>query len=305
VNGPNDPLVAELPFRAPYDGAALIGFLAARAVSGVEEVREGSYLRSVRLPRAAGVVELTPGERHVRARLWLDDRRDLGAALRRCRRMLDLDADPAAIAAQLGPDRVVGALVRMAPGRRVAGTVDGGELAIRAVLGQQISIAAAAAIGGRITFAHGEPLRNPVGTVVRLFPTPSTLAGLDPAGLPMPAARAATLVGLCGALHRRELELEGSAARAETIGRLLALPGVGPWTAGYIAMRALHDPDAFLPGDLGVRRALAALGEDASPRSAARIGEGWRPYRAYATQHLWAQGPSARLLKSGGGPADQ
>ena len=282
-----DGLTVRLPLRTPYDATGTIAFLALRAVPGVEEGLENGYRRSLALPRGGGVAELSPREDHVAATFWLDDLRDLGAAIGRCRRLLDLDSDPHGILEWLGGDATIGRLVRAAPGRRVPGSVDGGELAIRAVLGQQVSVAGARTLAGRIVAAHGEPLRRPVGAVTHVFPRPEALAAADPDGLPLPRSRAATLVRLCAALAAGEVELGEGADRERSLAGLLALRGIGPWTAGYVAMRALRDPDAWPAGDLGVRRALESLGAADPGRALERAGEPWRPYRAYATMHLW------------------
>lgn len=283
----DDGLVLRLPYRAPIDAAALIAFLGARAVRGVEDVVDGTYRRSLRLPHGAGVAALRPANGHVDARLWLDDVRDLGTAIERCRRLLDLDSDPIAIADRLGGDAVLGALVRRSPGRRVAGHVDGDELAVRAVLGQQVSLAGAATLAARLVVAHGEPLARPTGAVTHVFPTAEALATADLSDVGMPGSRRRALRALAESLASGELSLDAGADREEARRRLLALPGIGPWTAGYVAMRALRDPDAFLPQDLGVRHALDRLGQDGRPGPAARLAERWRPYRAYALQHLW------------------
>jgi AraC family transcriptional regulator, regulatory protein of adaptative response / DNA-3-methyladenine glycosylase II len=277
-----------LPFRPPLDGAGLLAFLSARTVPGVEEAAGGAFRRSLRLPRGAGTVELTCGAGEVRARFALDDERDLEAAVARTRALLDLDADPRAIDAVLGADALLGPLVRATPGRRVPGTVDGHELAVRAVLGQQVSLAGAATLAARLVAAHGEPLARPLGGVTHLFPTAAALAGADAATLAMPASRRRALVGLAGALAAGEIVLDGRAARDDASRRLLALPGIGPWTVAYVRMRALHDRDAFPASDLGVRHALGRLGVDGRPAEALRVAERWRPFRAYAVQHLWA-----------------
>jgi AraC family transcriptional regulator, regulatory protein of adaptative response / DNA-3-methyladenine glycosylase II len=277
----------ELPFHPPLDIDGLLVFLQARAVPGVEEITGDTYRRSVRLPRGAGVVSLTGRERHVEAVLDLEDARDLDAGVERCRWLLDLAADPAAIAERLGADPVLGPLVTDAPGRRVPGAVDGGELAVRAVLGQQVSVASAVTVAQGLVAEHGEPLAQPIGTVTRLFPTPGALAAIAPDALPMPRSRARALNGLASTLASGELTLNPRVDVAEAERHLLALPGIGPWTVAYIAMRALRDPDAFLPTDLGVRHALERLGHDGRPAAATRLAEGWRPYRAYATQYLW------------------
>jgi len=283
-------LVLRLPYRPPLDAAGLIGYLALRAVPGVEEVCDSVYRRSLRLPRGAGTVELRPADGHVRARFRLDDLRDLAAAVQRSRALLDLDSDPHAVTEALGSDALLGPLVRAAPGRRVAGTVDGDEIAVRAVLGQQVSLAGAATLAGRLVAARGEPLERPLGAVTHVFPPAEALAGADPALLPMPGARGRALLGLVTALAADEVVLDAGGDRERARQRLLALPGIGPWTAGYIAMRALRDPDAFLPTDLGVRRALRRLGHDGRPAATEGLAERWRPYRAYAMAYLWGQG---------------
>ncbi len=259
-----------------------------RAVPGVEEVRDGAYRRSLRLPHGSGVVELRPAEGHVHARYWLADLRDLGAAMQRSRALLDLDSDPHSVLEALGSESLLGALVRAAPGRRVPGSVDGHELAVRAVLGQQVSLRGAATLTGRLVAEHGEELKRPLGAVTHVFPSAQALAGADTARLAMPVARRRALLALVGTLARGELVIDAGADRAEARRRLLSLPGMGPWTAEYIAMRALRDPDAFPASDLGVRHALERLGQDGRPASAQMLAEHWRPYRAYAVQHLWA-----------------
>jgi AraC family transcriptional regulator of adaptative response / DNA-3-methyladenine glycosylase II len=208
--------------------------------------------------------------------------------VQRTRRLCDLDADPSAADAALASDPLLEALVLAAPGRRVPGCVSGDELAIRAVLGQQVSVAGAVTAAARLTAICGEPLERPAGAVTHLFPSAAAVAELDPAVLTMPRARARAVVGLAAALAGGDLVLDGGADRAEARERLLALPGIGEWTADYIAMRALRDPDAFLPGDLGVRHALDRLGRDSTPAAATSAADNWRPYRAYALQHLWA-----------------
>ena len=281
-------LSLRLPYRAPLDAAGLVAFLGLRAVPGVEEVRDGAYRRSLRLPHGAGVVELRPADGHVHARFRLADLRDLGAAMQRSRALLDLDSDPASVADALGGRPPLARLVRNAPGRRVPGAVDGHELAVRAVLGQQVSVRGARTLAGRLVAAHGQPLERPLGEVTHVFPAAAALADSDPEQLAMPRARRRALLALTGALASGELVIDTGADRADARRRLLALPGIGPWTAEYVAMRALRDPDAFLPGDLGVRHALERLGHDGQPAAATALAERWRPYRAYAVQHLWA-----------------
>jgi AraC family transcriptional regulator of adaptative response / DNA-3-methyladenine glycosylase II len=281
-------LSLRLPYRAPLDAEGLIAFLGLRAVPGIEEVHDGAYRRSLRLPHGSGVVELLPADGYVHARYWLEDLRDLAAAVQRSRALLDLDSDPLSVAETLGGDALLGALVGAAPGRRVAGHVDGHELAVRAVLGQQVSIGGARTLAGRLVAEYGRLLERPIGAVTHVFPAIETLATADPERLAMPKARRRALLGLAGALAGGDLTLDAGADREEARSSLLELPGIGLWTTEYIAMRALRDPDAFLPSDLGVRHALEQLGHDGAPIAAERLAERWRPYRAYALQHLWA-----------------
>jgi AraC family transcriptional regulator of adaptative response / DNA-3-methyladenine glycosylase II len=285
----SDALTLRLPYRAPLDGAGLIAFLAQRAAGGIEEALAGAYRRSLTLPHGGGVVELRPLDGHVQARYWLEDPRDLAAAMQRSRALLDLDSDPQAVIESLGGDPLLGPLIKAMPGRRVPGHTDGHELAVRAVLGQQVSVAGATTLAARLVSEYGRPLKRPVGAVTHLFPSSEALAEVDPARLAMPNARRRALLGLVRALADGALTLDAGAERNEGRMRLLALPGIGAWTADYIAMRALRDPDAFLATDLGVRHALEQLGTDGRPVAAERLAERWRPYRAYAVQHLWAQ----------------
>ena len=267
----------------------LIGFFERRAVTGVEQVVDGVYRRSVALPHGAGVVEVTAGvDRNPIAQLTARRRARSRGAIAACRRLFDLDADPDAISSALRDDPVVGPLVRACPGRRVAGVVDPNELAIRAVLGQQVSLAGAATLAGRLVADAGEPLARPVGGVTHLFPTAERIAAVDAERLAMPASRRRAIIDLAKALASGEVVLDPAGDLMAIRAQLLALPGIGPWTVEYIAMRALRDPDAFLPTDLGVRHALGRLGLDNSARAATAVAERWRPYRAYALQHLWA-----------------
>jgi AraC family transcriptional regulator of adaptative response / DNA-3-methyladenine glycosylase II len=277
-----------LAARQPFDGAALLAHFAARAVPGVEAVSGGEYARSLRLPGGPAVVALAPERGGVRMRAWLAAPDDATAAEARCRALLDLDRDPASVVSVLGDDPLIGTLVRAAPGRRVAGAVDGAELAVRAIVGQQVSVAGAATVAGRLAAAHGEALPAPVAGVERLFPSPRALSAADPATFPMPQARARALIGACAALADGDVDLAPGADPDAAEAALLALPGIGPWTASYVRMRALRDPDAFPAADLGLRRALERLGADGAPRAAAARAEAWRPLRAYAAQHLWS-----------------
>jgi AraC family transcriptional regulator of adaptative response / DNA-3-methyladenine glycosylase II len=282
-------LVLRLAYRRPIDAERLLKFLAVRAIPGVEEVDGRTYARTLNLPNDAAIIRLTaPGSPagYIECELFLGDLRDLTTAVQRCRRLLDLDADPDAISDYLGASPLIGPLVTKSPGRRVPGHVDADEHAIRAVLGQQVSVAAARKLGARLVAEYGTPLEHPMGTLTHLFPAPAAIAAIDPAALPMPGARARALTGLAAALASGDVALDPGADRDDAQARLLALPGIGPWTASYIAMRGLSDPDVFLPSDTGVRDALRQLGAD--PKDAVTLADSWRPWRSYAVQHLWA-----------------
>ncbi|MFE9601164.1 AlkA N-terminal domain-containing protein [Streptomyces hokutonensis] len=281
-------LTLRLPFRAPLNPDNLFGHLAATAVPGVEEWRAGAYRRTLRLPYGHGIASLTPRSDHIACRLTLSDLRDLPVAISRCRRMLDLDADPVAVDDQLRTDPVLAPLVDKAPGRRVPRTVDEAEFAVRAVLGQQVSTAAARTHAARLVTAHGEPVDDPEGGLTHLFPSPEALAAVAPESLAMPHTRRTTLTTLITQLADGTLHLGVESDWAETRARLLSLPGFGPWTVDVIAMRALGDPDAFLPTDLGIRRAAQELGLPSTHAALTARAAAWRPWRAYAVQYLWA-----------------
>jgi AraC family transcriptional regulator, regulatory protein of adaptative response / DNA-3-methyladenine glycosylase II len=295
-----------LPYRAPLALAALIGFLADRAVPGVEHVVGGQYRRVLRLPGGLGLMALAaddgaggPGdrttaagddalaagdERWIACRLRLDDPGDRPVAVAACRRLLDLDADPVAVDAALGADPLLAPLVAATPGRRAPGHVDAAELAVRAVLGQQVSLVAARRLAGRLAALCGEPLTDPVGDLTTAFPSPAAIAEADLDQIGMPEARRTTVRTLARALADGEISLEPGVDADEAERALLGIRGIGPWTAAYIRMRGLADRDVFLATDLGVRHGLAALGT----ADAATVDERWRPWRSYAVQHLWA-----------------
>ncbi|MGP4000260.1 AlkA N-terminal domain-containing protein [Streptomyces sp. 8N706] len=281
-------LSLRLPYRAPLCPDNLFGHLAATAVPGVEEWRDGAYRRTLRLPYGRGVVTLRPGPGHIACRLALTDLRDLTVAISRSRRLLDLDADPVAVDDLLRTDPVLAPLVDKAPGRRVPSTADAAEFAVRAVLGQQVSTAAARTHAGRLVLAFGESVEDPEGGLTHLFPEPEALAALDPGQLALPRTRRATLIALVRALAAGDITLGAGSDWEEARALLTTLPGVGPWTVETIAMRALGDPDAFLPTDLGLRRAARASGLPATPAALTAAAGAWRPWRAYAVQYLWA-----------------
>jgi AraC family transcriptional regulator of adaptative response / DNA-3-methyladenine glycosylase II len=271
-----------LAYRAPMDLSLTLDYLARRAVSGMESYDGTVYRRSLRLPHGAGLVSLSPGSNYVDAQLRLADHRDLAAAVARLRRLLDLDADPLAVDEVLAGQPGLTALVRSRPGLRSPGAVDGFEMAVRAIVGQQVSVAGARTVLGRIVDGHGT-IAFEGHPEWLLFPTPETLAAVDPGSLPMPAARARTIVTVAAAMADGELVLSAGSARADTRHALLALRGVGPWTADYLQMRAIGDPDVYLGSDLGIKHAVGAMAGVTSfdPDLAA-------PWRSYLTHHLWA-----------------
>jgi AraC family transcriptional regulator of adaptative response / DNA-3-methyladenine glycosylase II len=288
VEGTSTTLRVRLPFRQPLCPDNLFGHLIATAVPGVEEFRDGAYRRTVHLPHGPGVVALTPKPDHIACDLALSDLRDLATAISRCRRLLDLDADPAAVDELLSSDEVLAPLVAKSPGRRVPRTIDAEEMALRAVIGQQISTAAARTQAARLVVAAGTPIADPGGGLTHLFPTPAQVLDADPECLGMPAARRRAVLGLAAALDEGAISMDPGCDRADTRARLTALPGLGPWTVETVAMRALGDPDAFLSGDLGIRRAAEFLGLPARPAPLEARSEAWRPWRAYAAQYLWS-----------------
>ncbi len=309
-NGTGGQIVLRLPYREPLDAGSLFDFIGSRAVPGVEAYTSGVYVRSLDLPRGPGIASLEPADGYISCGLRLSDLRDLNAAVQRCRRLLDLDADPAGIAETLGRDDLLARAVKKHPGLRVPGHVSGAELAIRAVLGQQVSVAAARTLAGRMaetfgrTFAVGE-------TKMQLFPRSEQIAEHDLTVIGMPKSRARALSGLASAIAGRDVVLDAGADPDEVKAKLIELPGIGPWTASYIAMRAVHDPDVLLSTDLGVRRGVEALGLSGKAKDVDALGERWRPWRSYATQYLWAslQGvtkatDSERLRKGDGDGAE-
>jgi len=276
-----------LPVRTPFAYEGVFGHLAAGTVPGCEEVRDGAYRRSLRLPAGSAVVTLTPAVDHVRCQLVLDDFRDLTTAIARCRRLLDLDADPEAVVDALSRDPELAPVVEKAPGQRIPRTVDEAELAVRAVLGQQVSTKAARTHAGRLVAAYGQPVHDPEGSLTHTFPSVEQLADIDPIHLAVPTARQRTLSALIAGLADRSVVLDAGSDWETARGQLLALPGVGAWTAEVIAMRGLGDPDAFPASDLGLRLAAEQLGLPREQRKLTERSTGWRPWRSYATQHLW------------------
>ncbi|GAA2007780.1 DNA-3-methyladenine glycosylase 2 family protein [Catenulispora subtropica] len=317
-------LTLRLVYRAPFAFAGLLGWFGDRAVPGVDEVvgrgADAVYRRALRLPHGTGQVELRDDGGVIHARLAVDDLRDVAVAVRRCRDLLDLDADPAQVGAALSADPVLAPLVTARPGLRVPGAVDGFEIAVRAVLGQQISVAAARTLTARLVQRFSavelaaEAALVPEGATAALeasrpdaashfvdnpksvdhppalnpFPRAATLAEGDYEGLGLTRRTAATLRTLAGAVASGELALDRGVDRGEARAKLLALSGIGPWTADYIALRVFGDPDAFPVGDLVLRRQAERLGLPGTEKALLAHAENWRPWRAYAALHLWA-----------------
>lgn len=272
-----------LPFRQPYDADPLFVFLRRRTVAGIEHLEGDTYARTVRLPTGPAAIRLTMRARDVEATIWAADPAGVADCVRRARALLDLDADPSAINRCLAGQPGLGSSVAAYPGLRVVGHVEGFEVAVRAVVGQQISVSGARTLLGRLVAAYGEDLDAAAAGpgLTRLFPTAQRLATVDPAELPMPRSRGRALVAIAEAVAAGELVLDRTLDRPTARRRLLALPGVGPWTADYIALRAFGDPDVFMSGDLGVRRGLARLGLPPAAIDACR------PWRSYAMMHVW------------------
>ncbi|HWS33571.1 MAG TPA: AlkA N-terminal domain-containing protein [Actinoplanes sp.] len=340
-----------LAYRPPLHAGSLLDFFAARTLPGVDTVVDGSYRRGVNLPHGTAEATLRPGDRWIHATLRLSDVRDLAPAVARCRRLFDLDADPVAVDALLGADPALAAVVRAEPGVRVPRAVDGFETAIRAIVGQQVSVASARTTLGRIlkaantsapeqdTIEHliasppldtfvplpepgtgraGFPAAAPgatlpgsgagpagfpssatgatgatgatlpdSGAALTGFPGAAAVAALPDSAFGMPVARRATIRALAEAVAEGRLDLDPGADRAETVARLTELPGIGPWTAGYVAIRAIGDPDTFLATDLAARRGAHALGLPDTAKALATHAEQWRPWRSYALIRLW------------------
>ncbi len=284
----NGLLALRLPARAPFTADSAFGHLVATAIPGCEEYREGAYRRTLTLAHGHGVVALSPRADHVVCQLALEDVRDLTAAIARCRRLLDLDADPEAFTDLLGADPALGALVRKGPGRRIPRTVDEAELAVRIVLGQQVSTAAARTHGARLVAAHGTPVTDPAGGLTHAFPSIETLATIDPNSIGIPGARRSSLTALLTALAEGNIDLGPGADWERVRYQLAELVGFGEWTCEMIAMRGLGDPDAFPRTDLGVRKAASHLGLPPTTAALGNHAKRWRPWRSYATQYLWA-----------------
>jgi len=287
---PGPGLALRLPYRAPLDWTALLTFLGARATPHVERVEGETYRRSLQVGGALGALEVEPiaGAAALELRIWLPAFDGIHQVVSRARRLFDLDADPHAIAAQLRRNPVLAARLARRPGLRVPGAWDPFEVAVRAILGQQVTVRGATTLAGRLAERFGAPLGEAARPGLdRLFPGAAALAAADLESIGLPRARAAALRALASAVASGALDLDAARGPGALAAELRALPGVGPWTASYVAMRAGGDPDAFPAGDLGLRRALGGGAPPVSEREAERIAEAFRPWRAYAAMHLW------------------
>lgn len=294
------PTTILLPFTPPLDWSGMLAFLGPRAIPGVEAADGETYRRTIQVNGAWGTLAVArvKHEPVLRATIRLPARVPAAAMAPRLRRLFDLDAVPQAIEAHLGRDPRLAPLVAARPGLRVPGAWDPFELAVRAILGQQVSVAAATTLAGRLAAVHGQPLCDPPDEELRvLFPPPAVLAEAGLAGLGLPVARAGAIVALAGAVHAAPDLLDGQASLEAAVDRLSRLPGIGAWTAHYIAMRALGQADAFPASDLGLRRAMAGPEPLPAPADLMRAAAAWRPWRAYAAMHLW-------LSRSASGPGE-
>lgn len=291
-------IVLKLAYRPPFDWDACLRFLAPRAIPGVESLSADAYRRTLRIGDVHGIVEVRPDPNapQLLARVSLESEAPLIGVAERLRRTFDLAADPEAIATELRGDPLLARGLQQLPGVRVPGAFEGFELAVRVVLGQQVSVAAATRLAGRLVGRFGEPLRvaapphadGDAGDLRFVFPQPARLVDAQAPRLGVPESRAGAIRALARACAEGRVRLEPSADPEAEIRALEALPGIGPWTAQVIAMRVLREPDAFPAGDLGIRRALARGGKPVSPARAEERAEAWRPWRAYAAVLLWS-----------------
>ena len=285
---PGEAVEMRLAYRPPYDWDALIRFLAMRAIPAVEHAEPRLYRRTIEAGERAGYIEVEPaaGEPVLRLRVYAVDCADLLRLSERVRRLFDLDADPQLVGAGLARSTPLAPLVAAAPGLRVPGAWDAFELAVRAVLGQQVTVAGATTLAGRLVQRWGREV-DLAPQLSRIFPRPEVLAQADIAAIGLPRARGETIRALAVASARGDLVLDAARGLDDAVARLRAVPGLGDWTAHYIAMRAFNEADAFPASDLGIRRALGNGSGPMPVREVERVAEEWRPWRAYATMHLW------------------
>ena len=289
-HGGTVPITIRLRARTPFDAEGLLQFLAVRAVTGVErvDIAMRTYGRTLRLPHGPGVVQAILGDDMVTATFRLSNIADLAAASARLRRLFDLDTDTAVIDDHLCTDELLAPLVRAHPGRRVPGAVDAHEIGVRAVLGQQVSVAGARGTAVRLVGMFGEPVNFGIDGLTHLFPSAASIGSADPASIPIPKSRGRALIGLCSALADGTIDLTIGADRTRAREQMIATFGIGPWTADYVLIRALREPDAFLPTDLGVRHAADKLGIPSAPAEMAERAKRWSPWRSAALFHLWS-----------------
>jgi AraC family transcriptional regulator of adaptative response / DNA-3-methyladenine glycosylase II len=275
IGAQGGPCTLELRYRPPFDWAALIGFLSGRVIGGVEYVESDLYRRTIITARGPGWIEVRQaGKSALKLTVHCPDAGDLLTIATKVRRIFDLDADPQTITRHLRQDPLLAPLVKARPGLRVPGAWDGFEIGVRAILGQQVSVAGASTLAGRLVQEYGQPVAFDVEGLTHTFPSPATLATADITG--MPAARAEAIRQFARAVDSGEVAFDAAVDSEAFQAALCELPGIGPWTAQYVAMRALSDPDAFPASDLVLRRACGK-NETAS----------WRPWRAYAAMHIW------------------
>ena len=297
-----DAIHLRLGFRPPFDWERLLAYLKMRAMPGVEEITEASYRRSFQLEGASGVIAVTPGKKantlDVAIRIDNVAAGATSAPIRqiatRVRRIFDLDADPAAIAANFGKDPVLGPRLKKLGGIRVPGAFDGFELGMRAIIGQQVSVKGATTLAGRVVARCGEPLATPDGAITHYFPTASTLRKAKLDGLGLTGGRIRTLHAFARAADEGDISFSAGPGLEEKISEFCAVPGIGPWTAHYMALRAVGEPDAFPAADLGLRKAVSGGGAMISTKAFEAMAENWRPWRGYAALLLWMEPGEAR-----------
>ena len=284
------PITIRLRARSPFDADGLLAYLAVRSVAGVEIVDRAtrSYARTLSLPGGPSSVVATFADDLITATFRLADLADLAVGAARLRRAFDLDSDTTTIDDHLCTDEILAPLIRATPGRRVPGTFDAHEIAVRAVLGQQVSVAGARGTAARLVQSHGERFDTGVEGLSHLFPSAARLAESDPESIPIPKSRGRALVGMCAALAEGTIDLGVGADRVRARQQLVALHGIGPWTADYVLIRALREPDCFLPTDLGVKHAADRVGLPSSPAELIARAQRWRPWRSAALFHLWS-----------------
>ena len=291
-------VTVRLGYRPPYDWESIASFLRARAIPGIEVVSSGRYARTIAIGDERGVLVVEPAERNcLKAIVRFPNLKSLPAIIARVRRVFDLASDPVAIGAYLSQDPVLAPLVARRLGLRVPGAWDGFELAVRAIVGQQITVPAATRLAGKLVLCHGERVADPAALddgLTHVFPTPRQLAGADLAAVGMPKARQMAISSLAEAVVADPLIFGPRRSLEEAVAQLRVLPGIGEWTAQYIAMRELREPDAFPAADVGLLRAMShSSGVRPSPAALLAHAEQWRPWRAYAALHLWASEPQA------------